>query len=161
MELQNAAGVAGAGGLGGGPGGVRLRQVDLVHDRHDLEVVLERERLDAHLLDVAPTIADVFDGWGPKVHKRVRSGSPANEIIKAAKQYDAGLVVVNVEPDSPADRGGLQIGDILLALDGRYAALVRRACTSVAILTVLWLSTPSPHQVRAPVSPSSRVRSRP
>jgi nucleotide-binding universal stress UspA family protein len=39
-------------------------------------------------------IADVFDGWGPKVHKRVRSGSPANEIIKAAKQYDAGLVVV-------------------------------------------------------------------
>ncbi len=28
------------------------------------------------------------------MHKRVRSGSPANEIIKAAKQYDAGLVVV-------------------------------------------------------------------
>ena len=31
---------------------------------------------------------------GPKVHKRIRSGSAANEIIKAAKQYDAGLVVV-------------------------------------------------------------------
>ena len=42
----------------------------------------------------SPTIAAVFDGWGPKVHKRIRSGSPANEIIKAAKQYDAGLVVV-------------------------------------------------------------------
>ena len=40
------------------------------------------------------TIAAVYDGWGPKVHKRVRSGSAANEIIKAAKQYDAGLVVV-------------------------------------------------------------------
>ena len=40
------------------------------------------------------TIAAEFDGWGPKVHKRVRSGSPANEIIKVAKQYDAGLVVV-------------------------------------------------------------------
>ena len=39
-------------------------------------------------------IAAQFDGWGPKVHQRVRSGSPANEIIKAAKQYDAGLVVV-------------------------------------------------------------------
>jgi len=39
-------------------------------------------------------IAAVFDGWGPKVHKRIRSGSAANEIIKAAKQYDAGLVVV-------------------------------------------------------------------
>ena len=32
---------------------------------------------------------------------------------------DVGLVVVNVEPDSPADRGGLQIGDILIALEGR------------------------------------------
>jgi len=40
------------------------------------------------------TIAAVYDGWGPKVHKRVRSGSAANEIIKAAKQHDAGLVVV-------------------------------------------------------------------
>ena len=40
------------------------------------------------------TIAAVFDGWGPKVSKRIRSGSAANEIIKAAKQYDAGLVVV-------------------------------------------------------------------
>jgi nucleotide-binding universal stress UspA family protein len=39
-------------------------------------------------------VAAVFDGWGPKVHKRIRSGSAANEIIKAAKQYDAGLVVV-------------------------------------------------------------------
>ena len=40
------------------------------------------------------TIAAVFEGWGPKVNKRIRSGSAANEIIKAAKQYDAGLVVV-------------------------------------------------------------------
>jgi nucleotide-binding universal stress UspA family protein len=40
------------------------------------------------------TIAAQFDGWGPKVHQRIRSGSAANEIIKAAKQYDAGLVVV-------------------------------------------------------------------
>ncbi len=40
------------------------------------------------------TVAAVYDGWGPKVHQRIRSGSPANEIIKAAKQYDAGLVVV-------------------------------------------------------------------
>lgn len=39
-------------------------------------------------------IAGVFEGWGPKVSKRIRSGSAANEIIKVAKQYDAGLVVV-------------------------------------------------------------------
>jgi nucleotide-binding universal stress UspA family protein len=40
------------------------------------------------------TIASVFEGWGPKVHRRVRSGSPATEIIKAAGQLGAGLVVV-------------------------------------------------------------------
>jgi nucleotide-binding universal stress UspA family protein len=39
-------------------------------------------------------IADALADWGPKVHKRVRSGSPANEIIKAATQLEAGLVVV-------------------------------------------------------------------
>ncbi|GEP36668.1 universal stress protein [Nocardioides psychrotolerans] len=39
-------------------------------------------------------VAQEFDGWGPKVQTRIRSGSPASEIIKAAKLYDAGLVVV-------------------------------------------------------------------
>ncbi|MBM9460014.1 universal stress protein [Nocardioides sp. zg-536] len=39
-------------------------------------------------------VAEEFDGWGPALHRRIRSGSPANEIIKAAKQLDAGLVVV-------------------------------------------------------------------
>lgn len=39
-------------------------------------------------------VAAEFAGWGPKVHKRIRSGSPANEIIKAAGQLGAGLVVV-------------------------------------------------------------------
>ena len=40
------------------------------------------------------TVAAVFDGWGPKVQTRVRSGSPANEIVKAAKAMSADLVVV-------------------------------------------------------------------
>jgi nucleotide-binding universal stress UspA family protein len=40
------------------------------------------------------TVAAEFAGWGPKVNRRIRSGSPANEIIKAARSYDAGLVVV-------------------------------------------------------------------
>lgn len=39
-------------------------------------------------------VADEFAGWGPKVHQRLRSGSPANEIIKTAKQLGAGLIVV-------------------------------------------------------------------
>ncbi|WP_324273322.1 universal stress protein [Blastococcus brunescens] len=39
-------------------------------------------------------VAAVFDDWGPPVDKQVRSGSPAAEIIEAAEQSDAGLVVV-------------------------------------------------------------------
>ena len=52
------------------------------------------------------TIASVFEGWGPKVHRRIRSGSPANEIIKAAAQLNAGLVVVA--------SGGRGISDVVL-----------------------------------------------
>lgn len=52
------------------------------------------------------TIASVFDGWGPKVHQRIRSGSPANEIIKAAGQLGAGLVVVA--------SGGRGLSDVVL-----------------------------------------------
>jgi nucleotide-binding universal stress UspA family protein len=39
-------------------------------------------------------VAAELEGWGPTVHKRIRSGSPANEIIKAARALGAGLVVV-------------------------------------------------------------------
>lgn len=40
------------------------------------------------------TVAAEFEGWGPKVHQRIRSGSAANEIIKAARQLRAGLIVL-------------------------------------------------------------------
>ena len=39
-------------------------------------------------------VAAEFAGWGPRVHESLRSGSPANEIVKAAKELGAGLVVV-------------------------------------------------------------------
>lgn len=52
------------------------------------------------------TIAAEFEGWGPKVHKKVRSGSPANEIIKVAKGVSAGLVVVAA--------GGRGVSDVVL-----------------------------------------------
>ncbi len=51
-------------------------------------------------------IASQFDGWGPKVHKKIRSGSPANEIIKLAGQVKAGLVVVA--------SGGRGVSDVVL-----------------------------------------------
>lgn len=39
-------------------------------------------------------VAAEFAGWGPKILKKVRSGSPAAEILKAAQQLEADLIVV-------------------------------------------------------------------
>jgi nucleotide-binding universal stress UspA family protein len=40
------------------------------------------------------TVAAEFDGWGPTIHKQVRSGSPAQEIIRAAEDLDADLIAM-------------------------------------------------------------------
>jgi len=37
-------------------------------------------------------VAAEFDGWGPTIHTQVRSGSPAQEIIRAAEDLDADLI---------------------------------------------------------------------
>ena len=37
-------------------------------------------------------VAAEFDGWGPKVHRQIRSGSPAQEIVRAAEEAGAGLI---------------------------------------------------------------------
>ena len=37
-------------------------------------------------------VAAEFDGWGPTIHKQIRSGSPAQEIIRAAEDLDADLI---------------------------------------------------------------------
>ncbi|MCD9200115.1 universal stress protein [Aeromicrobium wangtongii] len=39
-------------------------------------------------------VAAILAGWGPKVTTQIRSGSPASEIVKAAKAKDAGLIVL-------------------------------------------------------------------
>ena len=39
-------------------------------------------------------VAEAFDGWGPPVTTHVYSGSPAAEIIKAARDFDSGLIVL-------------------------------------------------------------------
>jgi S1-C subfamily serine protease len=59
----------------------------------------------------------VARGWLGIATQPVRL--PAALQRSAGTESEVGLVVVNVEPDSPADRGGLLIGDILLALDDR------------------------------------------
>lgn len=37
-------------------------------------------------------VAAVFDGWGPTIHKQLRSGSPAQEIVRLAEDLDADVI---------------------------------------------------------------------
>ena len=43
---------------------------------------------------------------------------PANLRSKLGSPQETGLILLSVEVDSPAERAGLQVGDILVALDG-------------------------------------------
>jgi S1-C subfamily serine protease len=43
------------------------------------------------------------------------------EAQRAGRAQDSGLLVVNVEEDSPAHKGGLLLGDVLVSLDGHQA----------------------------------------
>ncbi len=70
------------------------------------KAALEAGSFRAAAENAVATVASVFDGWGPKVHQRIRSGSPAREIIKAAEQLEAGLVVVA--------SGGRGVSDVVL-----------------------------------------------
>jgi S1-C subfamily serine protease len=63
------------------------------------------------------TRGHVARGWLGIATQPVRLPAALQRSLGA--DADGGLVVVNVEPDSPAERGGVLIGDILLALDGQ------------------------------------------
>ena len=43
---------------------------------------------------------------------------PLPEAVKAKAKQDTGLLIVAVEPQSPADKAGLMQGDTLVALNG-------------------------------------------
>ena len=73
------AAVAFADEISGGAGG--RRQVEQQSFRDEAKAAVAR-------------VAEEFADWGPTVRQKVRSGSPANEIIKAAEAYGAGLIVI-------------------------------------------------------------------
>ena len=58
--------------------------------RTDIEDLSFRAAAEAATAQIAEVLAD----WGPKITTHVRSGSPATEIVRAAKAKDADLIVV-------------------------------------------------------------------
>ncbi len=71
-----------------------LAAVAFADDLAEPPKALEEMSFRAAAESAVAAIATEFDGWGPKVHKKVRSGSPAKEIIRAAEAVGAGLIVV-------------------------------------------------------------------
>jgi S1-C subfamily serine protease len=70
---------------------------------------------------VAWRVADVLARQGHVAHGWLGVGSQTVRIPpaqRAGRDQEAGLLVVEVVPGSPAERGGLLLGDILVALDG-------------------------------------------
>jgi len=61
-----------------------------VTDADDLGGLSFRDEAEA----AAGVVVQEFDGWGPRVHQQVRSGSPATELIRMAQELDADLLVV-------------------------------------------------------------------
>ena len=80
--------------------------VDELGDGKQTRASLETQSFRAEAESAIAVVAAEFDGWGPKVYQRIRSGSPASEIIKAARKLDAGLVVVG--------SGGRGLSDVIL-----------------------------------------------
>jgi S1-C subfamily serine protease len=69
------------------------------------------DRVVDHLLEHG-TVASGY--LGIAVHGARLSGAAARDV-----QQRSGALVVGVEPDSPAERSGIVLGDVLLAIDGR------------------------------------------
>ena len=49
-------------------------------------------------------VAAVFDGWGPTIHRQVRGGSPASEIVATAIEVGAGLIALASGSSGLTDR---------------------------------------------------------
>lgn len=89
-----------------------------------MHVILATDGSKQSLAAVDVVMAELA-GWGPKIHGRLRSGSAAAEIIKAAKQLNAGLIVVA--------SGGRGLSDTILL--GSTAARVQHSAPCPVLVT--------------------------
>ena len=78
---------------------------DADEGRKGIEELSFRTAAEKATAEIAAVLAD----WGPKVTQQIRSGSPAAEIVKAAKTKDAGLIVV---ASSSSRAGAVLMGSV-------------------------------------------------
>lgn len=71
-----------------------LAAVAFADDLDDKRKAVDEISFKAAAESAVGAVAATYDGWGPKVHKKIRSGSPAKEIIRLADSVGAGLIVV-------------------------------------------------------------------
>ena len=69
-----------------------------------------------HVADLILSGGRVTRGYLGLASQPVRLPEGLRQMLKLGSDF--GLVIVNVEPDGPADRAGVLLGDILVALDG-------------------------------------------
>ncbi len=69
-----------------------------------------------HVADLILSGGRVTRGYLGLASQPVRLPEGLRQVLKLGSDF--GLVIVNVEPDGPADRAGVLLGDILVALDG-------------------------------------------
>lgn len=95
------------------------------------EVTLIVER-DDEMLELSVTL-------GERPERAIRN-NPEVEVISRAflgialEETDAGLEVVQVAPESPAEESGVQVGDILTAVDGESVGSVRDVLSIIRVL---------------------------
>jgi nucleotide-binding universal stress UspA family protein len=80
------------------------------------------------------TVAAEFDGWGPTVRTQLRSGSPAQEIIRAAEDLHADLIAMAA--------GGRGLSTTILL--GSTASRVQHSAPCPVLVC-----RPTPHSQRA------------
>ena len=83
-------------------------------------------------IDVAMNIVDAAQGEGPRdarPHRRADPGSDARKPPRrSASTQPTGALVNSVEKGGPADKAGVEAGDIILKFDGKRRATRRTTC---------------------------------
>ena len=57
--------------------------------------------------------------WQPDISTEQAPANNPQELLQVAPMEGGQLQVAFVAPDSPASRGGIRVGDVVVALDGR------------------------------------------